>query len=306
MVYTVGETVLDIIFKTIDDVKVKPGGSILNTAVSLGRLGVDVFHISTMATDKASDMLVSFLEQNGVNSNFIFRNNLIKTSLALAYLNEKNNAEYTFYKDRLEFQNKLEFPELEKNDIVHYGSFFSINENMHAQLHAFLDKIDNQQVIKIYDPNFRKPHLPQLEQLKPMIENNFTKADIVKASDEDFENIYGFKTGNEAWMAIQRFGVKVLFYTKGERGSELYCKNGNIELNSHKIEVVSTIGAGDTYSAGIIYYLSSKLNDTIVLDEISLDEWRNCIKLAHMFSAQTCQSLDNYLSTEFCKSITHV
>jgi fructokinase len=107
-------------------------------------------------------------------------------------------------------------------------------------------------------------------------------------------------------MAIQRFGVKVLFYTKGERGSELYCKNGNIELNSHKIEVVSTIGAGDTYSAGIIYYLSSKLNDTIVLDEISLDEWRNCIKLAHMFSAQTCQSLDNYLSTEFCKSITHV
>ena len=306
MVYTVGETVLDIIFKTIDDVKVKPGGSMLNTAVSLGRLGTNVFHISTMATDKASDMLLTFLEQNGVNTKFIFRNNLIKTSLALAYLNEKNNAEYIFYKDKLEFQNKLAFPELRKYDIVHYGSFFSINENMHAQLHVFLDKIGDRSVIKIYDPNFRKPHLPQLEQLKPMIENNFMKADIVKGSNEDFENIYGINSGFEAWAILQKFDVKVLFYTKGEKGSEFYCKKGKLDIETHKINVVSTIGAGDTYSAGIIYFLTSKLHETVVLDEISLEQWRQCIKLAHDFSVQTCQSLDNYLSTEYCNSIKHV
>lgn len=301
MVYTIGETVLDIIFKTIDDVKVKPGGSMLNTAVSLGRLGISVAHISTMSTDKASDLLIDFLEQNGVNSKFIFRADSIKTSLALAYLNESNDAEYTFYKDKLESQEELSFPALTNFDIIHFGSFFSLNPNMHHQLHQFFENSAQQNVIKLYDPNFRKPHLPDLPMLKPMIENNFNKADIVKGSNEDFENIFGLKTGEEVWSLLMNKGVKVLFYTKGERGSEVFSAQGSISVNSAKIKVISTIGAGDTYSAGIIYFLKKQFIEFPNLDTIKMEVWRECAIQAHVFSEATCQSLDNYLSVEFCK-----
>jgi len=257
MVYTIGEVVLDIIFKTIDDVKVKPGGSMLNTAVSLGRLGVNVSHVSTISTDRASEMLIHFLEKNGVLTKYIFRSSLIKTNLALAYLNEKNNAEYSFYKDKLEMQNEFEFPEIESSDIIHYGSFFSINQNVHNQLHKFFDSIASQNITKLYDPNFRSAHLPELQKLKPMIENNFKKATLVKGSNEDFEHIYGIQTGDQAWLIMKGFGVKVLFYTKGENGSEIYTEKGNVLLDANKIKVISTIGAGDTYSAGIIYFLKN-------------------------------------------------
>jgi len=303
MVYTIGEVVLDIIFKTIDDLKVKPGGSMLNTAVSLGRLGVKVSHVSQMSTDRASGMLIQFLEENGVNTKFIIRNSFIKTNLALAYLNEKNNAEYSFYKDKLELQHEFEFPAIESLDIIHYGSFFSINENIHPQLHAFLDKITDKQIIKLYDPNFRIAHLPELVKLKPMIENNIKKANIVKGSDEDFANIYGLQSGDNVWKIMKEFGVKILFYTKGEKGSEIHTNNGKITQDAHKVEVISTIGAGDTYSAGIIYFLKSKIVAGITIDDISLEQWRDCIKIAHNFSEQTCMSLDNYLSKEYCNCI---
>lgn len=303
MIYTIGETVLDIIFKSFDDVKVKPGGSMLNTAVSLGRLGVKVSHISSISSDKVSDLLIEFLQENGVDTNYMHRNTNINTSLALAHLNNNNDAEYTFYKEKTTNAIDLEFPIVNKNSIIHYGSFFSINSNVHNQLHSFLGKVNDEEGIKLYDPNFRKPHLPQLTQLIPMIENNFRMADIVKASDEDFENIFGIKSGVEAWRLMKNYEVAVLFYTKGKDGSELFCNKGKLSSKAKQIDVMSTIGAGDTYSSGIIYFLNSIIDNEVSLNEITMVQWQECVRIAHEFSAQTCQSFDNYLSKEYCDNL---
>lgn len=303
MVYTIGETVLDIIIKTFDDIVIRPGGSMLNSSISLGRLGVNVSHISSISTDKSSDKIVQFLHDNGVDSKYINRSINSKTSLALAYLNNNNDAEYTFYKDKNNNVDILKFPTVLKGDIIHYGSFFSINKDVHIALNAFLSKINNNHCIKLYDPNFRKPHLPQLSQLMPMIENNFKNADIVKASDEDFENIYGIKNGEDAWNLMKSFGVSILFYTKGKNGSEFFSNKGIFSKESKQIVVKSTIGAGDTYSASIIYFLNSLHIDITNLHEISIEKWHDCVDMAHEFSAHTCQSLDNYLSKEFCRNI---
>lgn len=304
MIYTIGETVLDIIFKKIDDVTVKPGGSMLNTAISLGRLGRKVAHISTLSNDKASDMLIEFLGQNGIKSNYIFRSAKIKTSLALAYLNSDNNAEYTFYKDDLNLKDSLAFPKLKNDDIIHFGSFFSINRNVHVQLQNFLLEAKKQGAVAIYDPNFRKPHLPMLSILMPLIEKNFKMADIVKASDEDFSNIFRVASGNEAWEIVKEFGAKVLFYTKGNKGAELYCDKGSSSVDSINVDVVSTIGAGDTFSAGVIHYLSA-INFQNITD-VSIDEWSKCLQMASMFASETCKALDNYLSVDYCKDYRNV
>lgn len=304
MVYTIGETVLDIIFKNIDDVTVKPGGSMLNTAISLGRLGVDVSHISTLSTDKASDMLIDFLNSNGVATEHIYRSRKIKTSLALAYLNEFNNAEYSFYKDDLNLKDALVFPKISSSDVIHFGSFFSINRNVHKQLHEFLLVAQKKHAVIVYDPNFRKPHLPMLQILMPLIESNFKAADIVKASDEDFANIFNVNTGSDAWKIIREFGVKVLFYTKGSEGSEVYCDSGSANIVAPEIKSLSTIGAGDTYSAGVIKCLLGIDFENIT--NVSLEHWKDCLLVATDFAAETCKSMDNYLSVEFCNQYKNV
>lgn len=135
-----------------------------------------------------------------------------------------------------------------------------------------------------------------------MIEKNFIAADIVKASDEDFEHIYNITTGLEAWKKMKEFNVSVLFYTKGDQGSEFFSDQGSFTTGINKIKVVSTIGAGDTFTAGIIYYLNSLFEEGIELKDISMDQWQECVQISHEFASHTCQSTDNYLSKQFCKS----
>ena len=86
MVYTLGESLLDIIITTFDDVVVRPGGAMLNTAVSLGRLNVDVRLITELGDDDTSKMIISFLQSNNVASEFVQSYNNNNTSLALAFL----------------------------------------------------------------------------------------------------------------------------------------------------------------------------------------------------------------------------
>ncbi len=302
MIYTVGEILLDIIIKTFNDVKIKPGGSLLNTAISLGRLNVDVSHISFLSNDKASDLLIDFMKENNVETELINRLSNIKTDLALAFLDKNNNADYSFYKDVIVNSDNFNSGLNHSTNIIYYGSLFSIDPNIHNYLQSIL-KTCSPGCIKMYDPNFRVSYKNQLQEFRGMIEKNFEAADIVKASDEDFDNIFGIKTGLEAWEKMKEFNVSVLFYTKGANGSEFYSAQGSFSTAIEEIMVVSTIGAGDTFSAGIIYYLNSLLNKGVDLKSISIAQWQQCVNTSHEFSSQTCQSIDNYLSEQYCDTI---
>src|ERR1035437_6824051 len=97
-VYTIGETVLDIVFKNLQPVAAKAGGSMLNTAVSLGRLGLPVHFISEYGIDTVGEIIDGFLNSNSVATQYVYHYADGKSALALAFLDEKNNANYSFYK----------------------------------------------------------------------------------------------------------------------------------------------------------------------------------------------------------------
>lgn len=298
-IYTIGETVLDIIIRDADQVTIKPGGSMLNTAISLGRLGLPVNHITTMANDKTGFFLRGFLNQNGVKGDFIRTIEKAKTNLALAYLDEQYNADYTFYKDKLAHQPTLKFPTVNSSDVILFGSFFCLNTNIRPQLLSFLNAAKQKGATLIYDPNFRKPHAHQLNQLKPFIDENIEVSTIIKASNEDLSLIYGLKNGEESFNYLSNKGKKWLFYTKGKEGAEFYNDNGSIKKTAPNISLMSTIGAGDTFSAGLIYGMW--LNKQPKLDDLELTNWETMLDFGIEFSAQVCQSLDNYLSNDFIK-----
>jgi len=305
MIFTIGETVLDIIFKDLTDVKVRPGGSMLNTAISLGRLGLQVNHITTLSGDRSADLLIEFLNQNGVGTQWILRDREIKTSLALAYLDKEQKAEYTFYKDELKKQPELIFPEIKSDDIILFGSFFSLNPNIRSQLSGFLSKAKHSGALIIYDPNFRKPHLPQLPQFLPYINENFGFAHLVKASDEDFENIFNLTNGADAWGKAKLTGVKALIYTKGDQGAELFSSDYHLTVPGIPVQVVSTIGAGDTFSAGLIYALSSG-NRHSSLSEMDKSKWSATIHFANRCAACVCEHFDNYLPHDTIEELKNV
>ncbi len=298
MVYTIGESVLDIIIKNFDNAKLKPGGSMLNTAISLGRLGVQVSHISFLSSDITSDYLIDFLNVNKVDTSFIQRQ-ASKTNIALAYLNEKNDANYVFYKEKNQKEVEFQFPIIDSNDIVLFGSLFCLNSSYRRSLVNFLKLAKKKGALIIYDPNFRTPHLPELKEFMPYILENFQLADIIKCSNEDCKNILNLNTGAETWNRLAEFEIMALLYTKGENGVEYYDHNKKVQAASGTVDVKSTIGAGDTFSAGLIYSLVNNKYCKSTLGDITTSKWKEILGIANNFAAEVCSSFDNYLNNDY-------
>jgi len=299
-IFAIGETVFDIIFKNGKAVASTPGGSMLNTAVSLGRLGLDVRFISEYGKDKVGNLVDDFLRDNDVDTGYACRYNTFPSSLALAFLDENNNAEYSFYKQYPENRLDISFPELNGKDIVIYGSFYGIEPEIYVRLKPFLEQAHNKNALVIYDPNFRKAHLSGMDIYRPIIMENFRHADIVKGSDEDFEHIFGARTAMESWKYLED-KCDMLIYTANRNHVELCMAGIHDSYPVPPITPVSTIGAGDTFNAGLI---SGLINQDIGRDELKhlSDAQRAAIvERAIRFAGHVCMSYDNYISMEFAE-----
>jgi fructokinase len=298
-IFAFGETVYDIIFKNSQPVAAKAGGSMLNTSVSLGRLGLDVEFVSDLGKDLIGNTIISFLAENGVSTNLIERYENRKTAIAIAFLDDRNDASYTFYKDFPEnrlFSMKFDF---EEGDIVLFGSFFSLTESVRLVLLRFLNHARAKGCILIYDPNFRKPHLHELEKLKPFILENIALSDLVRASDEDFNLIFGVDNSKDAFKIIRNLGCDNLIYTANSKDVIMMSQENTVVLKVPVIEPVSTIGAGDNFNAGIIWTLSNHGVTKKEMNNLPLHIMENILANGISFSAGVCMSYENYISNEF-------
>jgi fructokinase len=124
-IYAIGEIVFDIMFKNGQPVAARPGGSMLNSSISLGRSGLPVNFIGTCGKDKTGDLISAFLEENNVGRTFLHHENS-KSIIALAFLDKDNNASYDFYKGE-DTEKCLNFHSPGEQDIILFGSFYSIS-----------------------------------------------------------------------------------------------------------------------------------------------------------------------------------
>lgn len=298
----IGETVFDIIFRNDQPVSAIPGGSTFNSMISLGRCGVKAAFLSETGTDHVGDLVCSYLEDNGVSSADVDRSG--KSHLSLAFLNEQNDANYTFYKDHEHLKANIQTPDIQANDIVLFGSFYAINPVIRHKVKAVIDHARKQGAIIYYDINFRAAHKDDLEIVLPNILENFTYADIIRGSNEDFQIAFGVDDF-ESVCNIEALKGKNIIYTCGAHPTLLHTTTQ--ETVSHEIKpitVVSTIGAGDNYNAGVIYSL---IRDNITREKLNsglpTDYWKEVLATAQSFSAECCKSINNSISREFAESL---
>lgn len=302
-IYTIGETVLDIVFKDFQPAAAKAGGSMLNTAVSLGRLNLPIHFISEYGTDTVGQMIDAFLNANGVDTQFVYHYSEGKSALALAFLDEKNNANYSFYKAYPPKRLNVTFPEVHANDIIMFGSFYGVTYEIRDILKDFLEEAKERGAIIIYDPNFRKSHLFELDVLKPAILENMSMANIVRCSDEDLSLIFNASTPDEAYEIVKPM-CKNMVYTSSSEAVYLYTPFFNKKFPVNKIQPVSTIGAGDNFNAGMVFGLYKHAIDRHALQDLPVEQWQKLIEYGIGFATEVCLSYDNYISKEFAKKYT--
>ncbi len=296
-IFTIGETTYDILFRESVPVAAHSGGSAYNSSISLGRCGLPVSLISTFGTDSIGDLSYKFLTENGVNCQLIKRFEG-KSRIALAFFDRDNNAKYSFYPASQDVF--PEYPMPQENDILLLGSSFALRDNGRDELINFLRQAKEKGCITIYDPNARQC-LTENPELLQKISQNIGLATIVKGSDEDFRNIFGAENCDEALSGIIKEGNNILVYTKGGSGAEFVSSKFRFHTNAKPVKVVSTIGAGDNFSAGLVFGLYQILSTNKKIDDLTSNLWEEIMNYGTHFASAVCGSSDNYIPLEDAK-----
>ena len=312
----IGETVLDIIFRGerqqageqgsgFQPLQAVPGGSAFNAIISLGRAGVPAMFIGEVGNDRVGENVKKYLVDNGVDDSCVSSFPESKSPISLAFLDDDNNAEYIFYKDHPHDRLDFNYPDINRDDVVLFGSFFAINPVVRPQVMGFLEYAQQHGAILYYDVNFRASHRQDMMKVTPSLLENFELADIVRGSDEDFEVMYGKRDCDAVYRSEISFYTKKFIYTRGAQPVELRADGGfSKQYPVTPATTVSTIGAGDNFNAGFVYGLI-KYGITRSDIERGLTElqWDQLIGCAQAFSANCCQSLNNSIDAAFAQQL---
>ena len=299
----IGETILDVLFKDNQPKKAVPGGSVFNGIISLGRAGANVTFISEVGGDKVGNIILDFMKENGVGTDNVMVYPERKSPVSLAFLNEKNDAEYIFYKDYPNLRLDVEMPEVTGDDIIMFGSFYAITPQLRDKVKELLDKARKVGAIIYYDVNFRKTHAHEAIKLMPTILENFEYADIVRGSNEDFGYMFGMTDPDNVYQHKVSFYCPRFICTNGGEGLCLRTATLKKDYPVEPLQTVSTIGAGDNFNAGLVFGLLKNRIRKADLDELTEADWDKIIASGMSFSKEVCTSLDNYISKEFAEKL---
>lgn len=298
----IGETILDILFRNGQPQAAVPGGSVYNAVISLGRMGQNVTFISETGNDRVGEMTLANMRENGVDTANVNVFPEGKSPVSLAFLNERNDAEYIFYKDYPRQRLEVNMPEISSDDIIMIGSYFAITPVLRDKVKELLDRAHDAGAIIYYDVNFRSTHANEAIKLMPTIIENFEYADILRGSTEDFQNMFRQPDADKVYSNHVGFYCPNFICTDADGDVRLRTKHVCKDYPVTPLKAVSTIGAGDNFNAGVVYGLLKYRVRRADLAELTEADWDAIIRCGMDFSADVCKSVSNSVSKEFAES----
>jgi fructokinase len=242
----IGEALIDIVEREGHVLGEHVGGSPLNVAVGLGRLDRGVDFLTHIADDERGRRIVDYVQASGVE---LVRGSIsaARTPTAAASIDENGAATYTF---DIDWQ-LSGTPEVAPPLVAHTGSIAGFLDPGCLATAALLDAYRLAATIT-FDPNVRPALISDREQAIGRIERLLEKADVVKASDEDLQWIDPTRTPEQIATAWQALGPSIVAVTMGGQGAFAICAAGTVHVEARQVEVIDTVGAGDSFMTGLI------------------------------------------------------
>ena len=295
----IGETILDILFKENQPVAAVPGGSSFNSIISVGRAGVPCAFVGYTGADVVGQQTIDFMQKNGVSTEYFKVLEEEKSAVSLAFLNDKGDANYVFYKQPPFTPKGWKAPTLAKNDVLLLSSYYAVCKGTRPMITQLLEEANKVGAMVYYDLNFRKSHATELETLMPNILSNFVQSSIVRGSADDFEIMYGTRDAQAVYKEHIQAHCPIFICTAGAGKIEVCTPSRSYTFQAPRIEhVVSTVGAGDSFNAGFSCALIWKGITKEMLPNLSEEQWKNLISIACQFAGNACQSTENYFTRE--------
>lgn len=273
------------------DFKAIAGGSPFNVAVGLRRLGVDTALFAGLSTDYLGQRLKQVLVNEGVSTRYLHDLDA-PTTLAMVALDANGSPAYSFRgegcADRQLHAHHLPRlgPEVRG---VHVGSFSLVVQPVGDTLLALVKRESGQRLISL-DPNVRLNPEPDIERWRQRIKELIPYADVIKVSDEDLELLYPGQDAQEIARSWLNHRCQLVFLTRGSQGASVFSReHGQRSVPASPVDVADTVGAGDTFQAAVIAWLTGHGLDSIEgiqgLSAVQLDA---LLDFASRAAALTC------------------
>ncbi len=245
-----------------------PGGAIFNIAIALGGLGARAGILTGLPTDLFSQQLAETLEASHVDLSQIVRSDRL-TTLAFVRLTDCH-ATYSFYYENSvgRMLSYADIPTLPAEFSALYFAGISVACEPGADAYAALLEQQGADRAVMIDPNIRVDFGRNVDQYRSRLNEMIARADIVKVSDGDLDWILSESISlQEKVEALIKMGPSVVILTRGSEGATDYlCGGGQVHVPAMSVEIVDTVGAGDTFNAGV----SAKLSELSKLRKINL------------------------------------
>ena len=256
MILCCGECLIDMLPRTttLGEPAFAPyvGGAVFNTAIALGRLGAPAGFFSGLSSDLFGGQFREALGASKVSSTYAHTSPR-PTTLAFVRL-DNGQATYTFYDENTagRMLTTDDLPELGSEiEAMLFGAISLISDPAGAAYEDFMKREHAHRVMMI-DPNIRPNFIPDKAKHLRRIRGMMAMADIVKLSDED---LHWFGEAGSHEDVVRNWldrGPKLIVVTHGSEGAVGYSKDHKVTVMPEKVKVVDTVGAGDTFNAGIL------------------------------------------------------
>ncbi|MFD8524490.1 carbohydrate kinase [Streptomyces capillispiralis] len=260
------------------------GGGPYNTAVALGRLGSPAAFCSRVSRDAFGEALLDRLRETGVEVSSVQRGDE-PTTLAVATVGTDGSAAYSFYvegtADRL-FTAPEGLPAGAR--AVSFGTCSLVLEPGASAYEELMRTASARGVFTALDPNIRPGLIPDADAYRSRFMRWLPSVSLLKVSAEDAEWLGG---SPREWLAA---GPAAVVVTKGGDGLTVFTRGGGeYAVPGERVEVVDTIGAGDTVNAALLHRLAARdaLSDE-GLDSLGAEGWEDLLGFAARAAAITC------------------
>ncbi|MCU1632426.1 MAG: carbohydrate kinase [Micrococcaceae bacterium] len=247
-IVVIGESVVDIVHDDARQATAEhPGGSPMNVAVGMARLGLPTTLVTAFGNDRHGQAIEHHLVTNGVD---VINAGGTRTSTASARIGTDGAATYSF-DIAWDITTSVDAARATAPAHFHTGSIATILAPGSHDVLDLLEQVGPTSTIS-FDPNCRPTVTPDRDEARQAVERFVALSDIVKASDEDLAWLYpGAELTDvmEAWLAL---GAGLVVITRGGQGSLAATTSAQVSEDAAPVDVVDTVGAGDSFMAALL------------------------------------------------------
>ncbi|ORI26209.1 carbohydrate kinase [Rhodococcus sp. 1168] len=271
----------------------KLGGGPFNVAVTLGRLGSSVAFLSRVSTDPFGEQILGSLRDAGVDTSWVQRG-AEPTTLAMTTLADDGSAQYSFYADGTADRLVVDPGQLpDEITALSFGTLSLLYEPGASVYAGLLHRAHTAGKLTMLDPNIRPAAIDSpsgditADGFRSRFKTWLPAVDILKVSEDDSHWLGSGAEGTSVddWLAS---GVTAVVMTRGGDGISVFTASGEICVPGVAVDVVDTIGAGDTVHGALLRFLEEEnILTSRALGEMIEEEWERALRFAARAAAIT-------------------